>query len=346
MMINRSENDSDLACCQVRHGVRRALSAIATGLALCLAGAGYAADPPKAASPSNISPGTPPGTSLAAPADVPSPLAAPVPLSSTPAETLAAMADSLSKNGDAVVATIEGQPITQADAADVIRAMPSSLASLGFQPLYRRALDQLILQRLTALSAEKAGLDKDPSVRRRQRAATERALADAWLVHEADATVTDQAVRARYDRDVAGRPGREEVRARVILVPTEAEARALIVKIQAGGDFADLARQFSKDASAVAGGDLDYVPLDALGPEVGSVMFALSPGGVTFFPVRAPAGYFIIRVEGRRQRGTPTYDEARAALTRELRREAATAVVRAFSTDVKLNEPAAAPAGR
>ncbi len=276
-------------------------------------------------------------------ADAPSPKAASGPDTTflvAPAQALAAMADSLDKNPDVVIATVDGRPITQGEAADVMRGMPFNLTNLGFQELYRRVVDQLVRQKMMVVAAQKAGFDKDPVIRRRAATASEREIAEAWLNHEVNAVVTEQAVHARYDRDVAGKPGPEEVRARVILVETDAEARQLIDQIRAGGDFEELARRFSKDASAAGGGDIGYVTRDVLGADVAAVMFSLAPGQTAAYPLPVPAGFFIVRVEGRRQRVTPVFDDARWALIRDLRREAATAVVQSMTSDVKLISPA------
>ena len=89
--------------------------------------------------------------------------------------------------------------------------------------------------------------------------AAERVQADAWLNRKADEAVTEAALHARYDRDIAGRPGPDEVRARVILVPTAEEARSLIAKAPEGEDFADLAKKFSKDPTASAGGTISVM---------------------------------------------------------------------------------------
>ena len=121
-------------------------------------------------------------------------------------------------------------------------------------------------------------------------------------------------------------------------MPTEAEARDVIAKVQAGADFADLARQYSKDLSATEGGDIGYVPIDALSAEVGAVLFALSPGQVTAYPVHALPRYFVMQVEGRRQRSTPTFDAARPVLTSELRQEAAAAAICALTADIKVKD--------
>jgi peptidyl-prolyl cis-trans isomerase C len=269
----------------------------------------------------------------------PPPAAAPgeqMPILPAPAQALEFMADHLDKDANFVVANVAGQPITKGDVADQLRAMPVSLASLGYKALFTRAMDELLRQDLAAASARKAGVDKDPVVLRRQRSAADRILAEAWLDRQADAAVTDKALRARYDSDVAGKPGPEEVRARVILVPTESEANDLIAQLRAGADFADLAHKHSKDMSATQGGDIGYVPLDALSAEVGAAMFALAPGQVMAYPVHALPGWFILRIEGRRQRATPTFDEARPVLAVALRREAATAALAALTSDIRV----------
>jgi peptidyl-prolyl cis-trans isomerase C len=256
-------------------------------------------------------------------------------LLSNPAATTAAMANHLDRDPDNVVLTVETLPITQADVANVIRTLPVSLASLGPAEIYRRAMDVLVRQDVMVLNARKLGLDKDPAVIQKGKAAFERVLADEWLSRQADAAVTEAALHARYDRDIAGKPGPEEVRARVILTATEAEARALIEKAQNGADFADLARQFSKDPTASDGGDLGFIPIEAVSPEVGSAMFALAPGQITPYPVHGMAGYFILRVEGRRQRATPTFDEARDKLARDLRTEAVKDTVTSLLKEIK-----------
>lgn len=342
---------------------RRRAALTSLTILLTLAGAGHAlagqraagqgtpgqGTPGQTAEPLRVAPSAPQSPATAAPpiAEVPvapvyMPGSGPL-LLTNPVEALNDMASQLDKRADGVAMEVEGRQITQGEIADVIRAMPVSMASLGLETLYRRALDQLLRQKLLVIAAEKAGLDKDPVVKRREKAAVERTLAEEWLTRAVAAAVTEDMVKARYQRDIASRPGPEEVRARAILVPTETEARTVIAKAQAGGDFAALARQYSKDASVAAGGDLGYVRVEALGPEIGSAIFTLSPGQVTAYPIHTPAGYFVFRVEGRRQRPTLSLDEARGDLLRELRREAVVPVIQNQLATVKIREPGAGP---
>lgn len=281
-----------------------------------------------------VSPAWADDTSPAAPSVAPP--AQTAPLAANPAEMMAAMAQELDRNGGVVVLMLQDKPITQADMADVVRTMPANFASLGFEEVSRRALDVLVSQKAMALDAQKEGLDKDPAVIRRGKAAVERTLADAWLTRHGNEAVTDAALHARYDNEIAGKPGPEEVRARVILLPTEAGARSVIAKAQAGADFVALAKTFSKAPNASTGGDLGYATLDALAVEIGPVIFALPPGQMTAYPVRSPVGYFVIRVEGRRQRGTPSFEEAKPRLEGELRAASAQAMIHAVLEHLKL----------
>ena len=72
------------------------------------------------------------------------------------------------------------------------------------------------------------------------------------LSAEGKAAVTDEAMRKVYDDAVKQMGGEQEVRARHILVPTEAEAKAILAEIKKGTDFAELAKQKSKDPGAAA----------------------------------------------------------------------------------------------
>jgi peptidyl-prolyl cis-trans isomerase C len=259
--------------------------------------------------------------------------------SPNPGSVLNGLADELDKKPDFVVLKLENLLITQADVAGVVRAMPPAMASLGFKEVYRRAMDITVRQKAMVLRARLEKLDKDPVVIRETEIASERVLADAWLKRRADLAVTDQALHVRYDRDIAGKPGPEEVRARVILVPTEAEATKLIENLRDGADFAELAHQVSKDPSASNGGDLGYVGREAVLPEVSAAMFALAPGQTTPYPVASRVGFFVIKVEGRWRRATPTFDEARPALERDLRSEAIQAAIETLLSNVKFVAP-------
>jgi peptidyl-prolyl cis-trans isomerase C len=232
--------------------------------------------------------------------------------------TLAAALAVLDRSAATVVADVGPHTITWGDVADTIRAMPPIVGNVPFPALYQRAAMQLMQQEALVLRGEQAGLEKDPSVRRRMQDAADQAMATEVLRRSLAPNLTDKALFETYKALVANKPAPEEVQARLIMVDSEEQANELIQRLQGGADFAALARDFSKDGTAADGGELGYVRLDMLSPEIGSVMFALAPGQTTAYPIRSHNAWFIVRVEGRRQPPSPTFAAARDALEQDI----------------------------
>jgi len=245
---------------------------------------------------------------------------------------------SLDKNASTVVAEVEGRPITLGDVGDAIRALTTGAARLPFETLFPSVLDQLVRQQALVVRAQQQGLDEDPPVRRRMRAASDRILANEYLNREISKGVTEAALLERYNRDIAGHPGPDEVRSRIILVSTEKEALDLIAEIRGGADFAAVARRSSKDPSASIGGDLGFNTRDGLTPEIGAVAFALADGQMAAYPVRSVGAWFVLKTEERRQEPTPSFALAREQLTQELLREGVIPLTLSVLAPLKVRE--------
>jgi peptidyl-prolyl cis-trans isomerase C len=108
-------------------------------------------------------------------------------------------------------------------------------------------------------------------------------------------------VKARYEQEVAAVPPEEEISARHILLETEEEAKALITELDAGKDFAELAKEKSTGPSAGNGGDLGYLTKGRMVPEFEAAAFALTPGQYGKEPVKTQFGWHVIKVEERRE---------------------------------------------
>lgn len=87
--------------------------------------------------------------------------------------------------------------------------------------------------------------------------------------------------------------------ARHILVATEAEAKDLKARIEAGESFADLAQQHSKCPSGRSGGDLGEFGKGDMVPEFDQVVFSDLPIGTVSEPVRTQFGYHLLEVQRR-----------------------------------------------
>ncbi len=223
---------------------------------------------------------------------------------------------------DPVVAKVDGKPIHLSDLKDAVQSLPENMRAMPPQALYPMLLDQMIDARALVSEAQKTGLDKEPAVQRQVAAAEDRALQTAVLSKEVGPTITDAAVRARYDQEVAGKPGEEEVHAKHILVETEADAKKIIADLKGGADFAALAKQYSKDPSAAEqGGDLGFFKKDEMVPEFSAAAFALEPGQVTQTPVHSQFGWHVILLVERRRAGPPSFDKARDELRQRMIQE-------------------------
>ena len=221
--------------------------------------------------------------------------------------------------GDPVVAKVDGQPIHLSDVQDAAQSLPENMRGMPPQTLYPMLLNQLIDGRALVTEARKSGLDKEATVQRQMVAAEDRALQTAVLNKEIAPAVTDEAVHARYEQEIAGKPGEEEVHAKHILVDSEAEAKKIISQLKAGADFAALAKQYSKDPSAAQqGGDLGFFRKDEMVPEFADAAFALQPGQISEQPAHSQFGWHVILVVERRRADPPSYDQARDQLRQKM----------------------------
>lgn len=104
-----------------------------------------------------------------------------------------------------------------------------------------------------------------------------------------------------------------------IMSDADAQQRMVIIKerLDNGADFAELARQYSEDASANSGGDLGWVNPGDTVPQFEQAMNLLAPGEISE-PVRSPFGWHIIQVQDRRKQDM-TKEAARFKARQEIR---------------------------
>ena len=220
---------------------------------------------------------------------------------------------------DTVIATVNGRAITEGDVA-LTMAPPQPGEQLTGEQRRARALSTIIDVRSLAARAEADGLDDD-DLKRRVAFLRDRELQNAYLSRTVVPSITEALLRERYDREVGSVPPVEEVRARHILLETEEDARAVIGELQAGADFAELARARSTGPSAATGGDLGYFGPGRMVPAFDEAARALEVGAFTTEPVQTQFGFHVIYVEDKRTVQPPAFeqvrDQVREVVTRE-----------------------------
>ncbi|MGE5267264.1 MAG: peptidylprolyl isomerase [Deltaproteobacteria bacterium] len=215
---------------------------------------------------------------------------------------------------DKVVATVNGHAISEADLALAEAEIGNELGNLPESTRRRVLVEFMIENQLFAEAAEAEKLGTGPDFEKRMAFWRQRALRDAYFEKTVKSSIGVEAARAIYDDKVKQLKPEDEVQARHILVGSEDEAKKLIVRIEAGEDFAQLAKENSGDAgSKTQGGMLGYFGRGQMVPQFEEAAFALEVGQVSK-PIQSQFGWHVIKVEDRRQKPPPSFDEVKDRL--------------------------------
>jgi peptidyl-prolyl cis-trans isomerase C len=222
---------------------------------------------------------------------------------------------------DPLLARVNGQEIRWTDIVKSARDLPERYRS-QVEVIFPALLERLIDLRLIVWAAREAGLAEDEEMRGRVAEFEDRLISETFVQREVADRITTEMVRARYDAYVAQLAARAEVRARHILLDSEEEAGEAIAALDAGADFAELARTRSLGPTAEQGGDLDYFTRDNMTPEFAEAAFGLEVGEYSRTPVKTQFGWHVIKVEDRRAQRPAGFfemdDKLREEITREL----------------------------
>jgi peptidyl-prolyl cis-trans isomerase C len=232
-------------------------------------------------------------------------------------------APAVAQAADPVIAKVDGAEVRESDFALAEEDLGSNIP----QQLNGDARRDFILSYLTdiilvAKAAEGKKVADTADFKTKLNFIRSKLLMETILQSEGKTAVTEQAMKKVYEDAVKQMGGDEEVRARHILVPTEAEAKAIIAQIMKGESFEKLAKEKSKDPGAAAqGGDLGYFTKDQMVPEFAEMAFKL-PKGTISDPVKTQFGWHIIRVEDKRSKAPPPFEQVKDQVETFVQRKA------------------------
>jgi peptidyl-prolyl cis-trans isomerase C len=244
---------------------------------------------------------------------------------------------------DPVIARVNGVDIRQSDIAiaeeDVGGNMPAMPPEQKREYLITYLTDVVLL----AQSAEQQKLGDRPDVKRQLAFMRNKVLMEALLQNAAKAAESDAEMHKVYDQAVKEMGAEQEVHARHILVETEAEAKAIEADLKKGADFADEAKKKSKDPGAANGGDLGYFTKDQMVPEFAEAAFKLDKGQISD-PIHTQFGWHIIKVEDKRVKPTPSFEDVKPQVENYIAHRAQAQLVdslRKTATIERLDQPKA-----
>jgi peptidyl-prolyl cis-trans isomerase C len=243
---------------------------------------------------------------------------------------------------DPVVARVNGVDIRQSDLAFAEEEIGGNMPTIPPEQKRDYLINYLVDVIVLSQAAETKKLGDRPDVKRRLAFDHNRLLMESLLQDAGKSALSDEAERKVYDEAVKQVKNEEEVHARHILVPTEDEAKAILAQLKGGADFASLAKEKSKDPGAAEGGDLGYFTKEQMVPEFAEVAFKLGKGQLSD-PVKTQFGWHIIKVEDKRIRPTPTFEQVKPQIENYVAHRAQAEMVenlRKSATVERLDKPA------
>ena len=218
---------------------------------------------------------------------------------------------SQAQDSDPVVARVNGVDIRDSDIAFAEEEIGGNMPAIPPEQKRDYLINYLVDVIVLSQAAEKQKLDDRPDVKHRLAFDRNRLLMEALLQDAGKAALSDEAEHKLYDEAVKQVKAEEEVHARHILVVSEDEAKAILAQLKGGADFIALAKEKSKDpGSAESGGDLGYFTKEQMVPEFAEVAFKLDKGQLSD-PVKTHFGWHIIKVEDKRIKPTPTFEQVK-----------------------------------
>ncbi len=225
-------------------------------------------------------------------------------------------------------ALVNGVPITEEALDQAVRATKAPDT-----PALRATLrNELIARELFRQAAEKANYASQPDVKAALDQARTNLIVRAWLHDQIKpVAVSDADVKAQYDRVVASL-GQNEYQPSVIAVKDADTAQKILDALRKGGDFAQLATQYSQGPDAAQGGKLGWIsfktPIQAGHTQnwpqpLAEALVKLPQGAVSDAAVEINGTWWILRVDQKRPTQIPSFDQAKDALRRQLEQVAA-----------------------
>ena len=139
--------------------------------------------------------------------------------------------------------------------------------------------------------------------------------------------VTEQELTDHYEAYISDYKTEEERRASHILIEfgddeaaAEKQAEEVLAKVNNGGDFAALAKEFSADTfSAEKGGDIDWFGKGTMDPEFEAAAFALASIGDTSQVVKSDFGFHIIKLTDIKPEQVTPFEEVKAEIAAKVK---------------------------
>jgi peptidyl-prolyl cis-trans isomerase C len=269
-------------------------------------------------------------------------------LAATLALLLLAAGPLAAQDKDPLIAKVNGTEIHQSDLAvaeEEAGQLPPMSPDAKKDYLVQFVSDMI----LVAKAAETKKMADTDAFKRRIAFARDKLLMEELLQSVGKAALTDDAMHKVYDEAVKQMGEVQEVHARHILIraapgdekaskAAEDKIKAIIARLKKGEDFEKVAKEVTEDPSGKAnGGDLGYFSKEQMVPEFSEVAFKLEKSQISE-PVKTQFGWHVIKVEDKRVKPAPTFEEVKPQIENFVTRKAQAELVTSLRASAKIEK--------
>lgn len=232
-----------------------------------------------------------------------------------------------------VLATVNGNEITQA-------AVENFMSHVKRQITVREALSEMItVEMLTSARLEKP-IVKDSTLQleldRNRKAVIAADMIESML---AEIKMSDEELKAEYDKQYNSADALKEYNANHILVKDKEKAEQLIVELSNGADFEELAKKNSTGPSGKNGGALGWFGVGKMVKPFSDATTTLTKGAFSKTPVKTQFGWHIIKLNDLRDKTPPSLESVADTIKRRYSALKLSETIQKMhkSADIKLN---------
>lgn len=221
-----------------------------------------------------------------------------------------------------ILAKVEDVEISKQEMINIIRNLPQEQAmEVSTEEGRMRLLDEMVAGELLYLDAVEHHFEEDEAFKKNMEDA-KRGLLQRYAIQKLlqDIYVTDEELKAYYDKNKSRFLSPEQVRARHILVAAEAEAKKIKGEIEEGLAFSEAATKYSTCPSKERGGDLGVFSKGRMVPEFEAVAFALEVGQLSDL-VKTQFGYHLIMIDEKHPATEMSVEEVASQLNQMVTQE-------------------------
>lgn len=204
-------------------------------------------------------------------------------------------------------------------------------------------LSDMVLREAIQQNAKKSGLLDSPGNAFKLKLAHQNAVMDLWFMqYFKSQPITDADVRSEYDNQllITKDPrNTNEYQLSQIVVPTEAEANQIILKINSGVTFDKLANEHSIDKiSGPRGGLMGWILPTLLADPIRDAVIGMSKSQITVKPIQVKGLWHVLSIDNIKPFVMPDFDQMKPEIAQALAEQRRQEAINSLMKSVKITQ--------